>query len=64
MDKLKAWAWDASYVDPDTMDGTHWNVDILLGGKHLIAKGSNAFPKRFNQFCSAVSDLIDNRPFA
>ncbi len=63
MDAMKAWGWKATYIEPGVADGTNWSLDIALGGKSLNAKGSNAFPRTFKRFCSAVSGLIGNRRF-
>ncbi|HFI0272522.1 TPA: hypothetical protein ACGO2R_000502 [Streptococcus suis] len=51
--------WDEEYVNPYVLDGTQWYVDILFKrNAPLRIEGSNAYPKTFDQLCSAISEII------
>jgi hypothetical protein len=68
LDALKVWAWKGPYRDPHLLDGTSWRIDIQTQDRQVSTEGSNAFPGRpdsdnFDQFLSAVQQLIDNEPF-
>lgn len=37
--------WKKSYVDPNVLDGTQWELELkLTKGRHYTISGSNAFP--------------------
>lgn len=71
LERIGAWSWERSYFDPDTLDGTQWEVKIQLGRKRLKSDGSNSYPpngdfdetREFRQFCSAISRLLGGKQF-
>ena len=55
--------WQERYIDPRIYDGTSWTVKIKSGDVNIKSGGTNAYPDRFDEFCSAVETLLGGLPF-
>lgn len=62
LDKIWVWSWQASYDDPDILDGTQWALDISDGSRSVRCTGSNRYPRSFQKFLKAVGALV-GQPF-
>jgi len=72
LEEIGVWEWQARYENLRVVDGTHWSIEIEIGGRRLTSHGSNAYPgsqgqrrvkSPFDRFCAAVSRLVDGRAF-
>ena len=62
LDELDVWNWDKEYHDPDTLDGTQWNLKINKQGKRkLKIFGSNAYPGNFDDFLKLLNGYIKEK---
>ncbi|MDX9694301.1 MAG: hypothetical protein RBT49_00765 [Bacteroidales bacterium] len=42
---IDVWSWEREYFNSEVMDGTHWQLEIvLLDGKRVKSEGSNKYP--------------------
>jgi hypothetical protein len=57
------WDWPAD-CDAIEGDGTRWLIDIRFRGRRHRARGSNAFPPRFGEFCIALTRLMNGADFS
>ncbi|QGQ96593.1 hypothetical protein EHS13_17785 [Paenibacillus psychroresistens] len=55
--------WDKEYIDPDTIDGTQWSLDIELEDRSIHIHGSNAYPKEWKRFCKVIQ-VLTGKPFS
>ena len=52
--------WDKKvYQNNNIMDGTKWSLHFTYDGTAVITKGSNAFPKDFQNFLDILHDKYD-----
>lgn len=63
LEEINIWSWDESYLNPDIVDGTSWNVQIKYNDKSIESGGSNATPPEFHIFLKAVSELVGGKTF-
>ena len=54
--------WEAEYVDPGTLDGTQWHVEIVMDGHSITKHGSNEYPEQWGKFRHAISKIA-RKPF-
>jgi hypothetical protein len=54
--------WEAEYVDPGFLDGTQWQVDLVMDGHTITKHGSNCYPEQWGKFRQAISK-ITRKPF-
>lgn len=54
--------WEAEYVDPGTLDGTQWHVEIVMDGHSITKHGSNVYPEQWGKFRHAISKIA-RKPF-
>ena len=54
--------WEAEYVDPGTLDGTQWHVEIVMDGHSITKHGSNDYPEQWGKFRHAISKIA-RKPF-
>ncbi|MBM3573571.1 MAG: hypothetical protein FJX52_14625 [Alphaproteobacteria bacterium] len=57
------WDWGPDH-DALEGDGTAWYVDIRFRGRRRRARGANAFPPRFGEFCVALTRLMNGADFS
>jgi hypothetical protein len=62
IDSLQVWQWKADYHDPkrDWPDGASWALTLRHGPRQIKSKGYNAVPDAYNNFRSAVYELIED----
>ena len=52
--------WLDEYQEPGVMDGTSWQVEVILSDGTVITKhGCNSYPGRWKQFCRLISRLAE-----
>ena len=61
VDAIGVWKWNAKYVDPQTVDGHSWSVDIERGDTKIRSSGRNLYPAQFERYENAVLDLIGEK---
>jgi len=49
--------WKQKYVDPHTLDGTQWSVEIVREGRNINKHGSNLYPEGWDRFCKAICHI-------
>jgi hypothetical protein len=54
--------WNNEYIDPHTLDGTQWNLDIEFDHLCIEKSGSNAYPGEWEKFCKVIQELT-GKPF-
>jgi hypothetical protein len=59
LEKLRAWSWDASYINRAILDGQHWSLRIHWGDKRLSCSGANAYPPGFAVLRAAMTSLME-----
>lgn len=52
LEKLDLLNWEAEYVDPGVLDGTQWQVEIVMAGHTSTKHGSNCYPEQWGNFAS------------
>ncbi len=62
IDSLGVWRWKSDYNDPkrDWPDGASWALTLRHGPRQIKSKGYNAVPDAYNNFRSAVYELIED----
>ena len=55
--------WEAEYVDPGTLDGTQWRVEIVMAGHKTTKHGSNCYPEQWGEFRRCISKIA-RKPFS
>ena len=64
VDHLDVWSWQRSYSPVHAvMDGTIWSLRLESTTRRIEARGENAFPNDFEEWCQAVSALVGGREF-
>ncbi|MBK7764450.1 MAG: hypothetical protein IPI46_14110 [Bacteroidetes bacterium] len=53
--KLK---WEAEYDDPNTLDGTQWELEFEFLNTKFRTYGSNAYPRGFNTFLRKLKKVL------
>lgn len=53
--------WKRSYDDPDVLDGTQWEVEIIREKRNLRRSGSNKFPAEWECFCASIRNISDEK---
>src|SRR6056297_307383 len=49
--------WDREYINSDILDGTQWNVIIVINDKNIELVGSNKYPEKWTIFCQLVREV-------
>src|SRR5699024_7556326 len=49
--------WKRSYVERDVLDGIQWEVEIIREKRNLKRRGSNKFPKEWDDFCASIRKI-------
>ena len=49
--------WKSKYVDPDVLDGTQWEIEIIREGRNLKKYGDNSYPNEWEEFCKAIEKV-------
>ncbi|WP_218240498.1 hypothetical protein, partial [Pseudomonas sp. 2822-17] len=49
--------WKRQYVEPDVMDGTNWQVELVRDGRNIYKQGNNKFPRGWEELCHAIKEL-------
>jgi hypothetical protein len=62
LSKCRILDWKKEYIDPDTIDGTQWSLDIELEDRSIHINGSNTYPKEWKRFCKVIQKLT-GKPF-
>jgi hypothetical protein len=62
LSKCRILDWKKEYIDPDTIDGTQWSLDIELEDRSIHINGSNAYPKEWKRFCKVIQ-VLTGKPF-
>lgn len=62
LSKCRVLSWKNEYSDLNTLDGTHWSLDIEFDDLCIEKSGSNAYPKEWKRFCKVIQKLTD-KPF-
>lgn len=62
LEKLDLLNWEAEYVDPGILDGTQWQVEIVMAGHKTIKHGSNCYPEQWGEFRKSINK-ITRKPF-
>jgi hypothetical protein len=57
IEALGVFSWDREYYDPDVLDGTQWEINLVWGRQKLSCYGSNRYPPQFKLFLTAVERL-------
>lgn len=52
--------WKSSYVEPDILDGTQWNIVVIREGRTIKKYGSNKYPLGWECFCEMISKITMN----
>mgnify|MGYP003611462848 FL=1 len=51
--------WKNHYVDPDILDGTQWELEIVFEDQSIMKRhGSNAYPPHWKKFISVFKEYI------
>jgi hypothetical protein len=53
--------WKRRYENPGVLDGTGWQVEILREGRNLVKSGDNAFPDKWDAFCSSIGKIAGRK---
>ena len=62
LETLELLNWEEGYVDPGTLDGTQWQVDLVMDDHTITKHGSNCYPEQWGKFRQAISK-ITGKPF-
>ena len=62
LEKLNLLNWEAEYVDPGILDGTQWQVEIVMAGHTITKHGSNCYPEQWGEFRQSIN-TITRKPF-
>jgi hypothetical protein len=62
LSKCRVLSWKNEYIDPNTLDGTQWSLDIEFDDLCIEKSGSNDFPKEWKRFCKVIQKLT-GKPF-
>lgn len=49
--------WKRRYEEPDVLDGTQWEVEIIREKRNLKRSGSNKFPAEWEFFCVLIRTI-------
>lgn len=61
--EVGVWGWREEYLNPNVLDGTHWDLDIAYEDNALRARGVNDFPTNFMGYELAVEKLLGGKRF-
>ena len=62
LETLELLNWEEEYVDPSTLDGTQWQVDLVMDDHTTTKHGSKCYPEQWGKFRQAISK-ITGKPF-
>ncbi|NHN34854.1 hypothetical protein [Paenibacillus agricola] len=62
LSKSRILSWKNEYIDPNTLDGTQWSLDIEFDDICIEKSGSNDYPKEWKRFCKVIHKLT-GKPF-
>lgn len=62
LSKCRILDWKNEYIEPNTIDGTQWSLDIELEERSIHINGSNAYPKEWKRFCKVIQ-VLTGKPF-
>lgn len=57
LESIRILKWEKEYFVP-VLDGTSWSVIIKTANGEFESRGSNAFPRNWNRFCSSIEKII------
>lgn len=57
LESIRILKWEKEYFAP-VLDGTSWSVTIKTADGEFESRGSNAFPRNWNRFCSIIEKII------
>jgi hypothetical protein len=67
LDKIGIKKWQEHYMNPDVLDGTSWDLEIVFRGQRIVSAGSNSYPgahgpdysrrSEFGRFITALEKL-------
>ena len=57
LESISILKWEREYFAP-VLDGTSWSVTIKTTDGEFESRGSNAFPRNWNRFCSSIEKII------
>ena len=57
LESIRILKWEKDYFAP-VLDGTSWSVFIKTADGEFESRGSNAFPRNWNRFCSRIEKII------
>lgn len=49
--------WKKRYEEPNVLDGTQWEVEIIRNKRNLKRSGSNKFPAQWDDFCASIRKI-------
>lgn len=49
--------WKRRYEEPNMLDGTQWEVEIIREKRNLKRSGSNKFPAEWEYFCKLIRTI-------
>src|SRR5699024_8869266 len=49
--------WKRRYEEPDVLDGTQWEVEIIRENRNLKRSGSNKFPAEWESVCVLIRTI-------
>ncbi|MEK5428811.1 hypothetical protein [Cytobacillus sp. FSL R7-0680] len=49
--------WNAKYIEPGVLDGTHWSVKVIRDGRNINKHGDNKFPNVWDAFCKLIRKI-------
>ena len=55
--EVKLLQWEKTYADPGILDGTSWSVKVYFKSGSFESSGTNAYPKKWGQFCDSLERL-------
>lgn len=53
--------WRSRYVDPDVLDGSEWQIEIIREGRNLRKYGINSYPDEWEDFCKAIEKISEKK---
>ena len=62
LETLELLNWEEEYVDPGTLDGTQWQVDLVMDDHTITKHGINEHPEQWGKFRHAISEIA-RKPF-
>ena len=49
--------WKRRYEEPEVLDGTQWEIEIIREKRNLKRSGSNKFPTEWDDFCASIRKI-------